>query len=158
MRVGLGYDVHRFKEGSEVVLGGVRIPHNKTLDGHSDADVLTHALIDALLGASGLKDIGTYFPDSDSQYKGADSIELLKNVMQLVNEAGFKVVNVDSVFVAEAPKLKPYVDKIKENLSDVLGVQAADVGVKATTSERVGFIGREEAAASHCVVLLEKNV
>lgn len=154
MRIGIGYDVHRLAPGRPLILGGVRIEHDLGLDGHSDADVLVHAVIDAMLGAAALGDIGQHFPDTDAAWKGADSMKLLAHVGALVGEAGYRVGNVDAVVVLQRPKLRPHIDAMRANLAGVLGVEAGQVSVKATTGEKMGFIGREEGAAAHAVCLL----
>lgn len=156
MRIGIGYDVHAFEEGRPLVLGGVRIEHAKGLAGHSDADVLTHALMDALLGAAREGDIGKLFPDTDSRYAGADSLELLTEVSRLVTSRGFAIVDADCVLVLEAPKVSPFRDEIRENLSRAMGVDVECVGVKATTTEGLGFEGRGEGVGAQAVVLLEQ--
>ncbi|WP_320664961.1 2-C-methyl-D-erythritol 2,4-cyclodiphosphate synthase [Prochlorococcus sp. MIT 1223] len=157
LRIGNGYDMHRLIPGRDLILGGVKLMHPKGLglDGHSDADVLTHAIMDALLGALSLGDIGKYFPPDDPKWKGADSLLLLAQVMELINQRGWKVSNVDSVLVAERPKLKPYIEIMRENIAKKLGVSVDLVGVKATTNEKLGPEGREEGISSHAVVLLE---
>jgi 2-C-methyl-D-erythritol 2,4-cyclodiphosphate synthase len=157
MRIGLGYDVHAFAENRRLVLGGVEIAHERGLLGHSDADVLTHALADAVLGALREGDIGKLFPDTDPAFRDADSIELLAQVGALVRERGWTVVDADCVIVAERPKLAPYRDAMCANLAEALGVPADSVGVKATTTERLGFEGREEGIAAHAVVLIERS-
>jgi 2-C-methyl-D-erythritol 2,4-cyclodiphosphate synthase len=157
MRIGLGYDVHAFAEGRRLVLGGVVIPHSRGLLGHSDADVLTHALADAVLGALREGDIGRLFPDTDPAFRDADSIGLLGQVGALVRERGWRVVDADCVVVAEQPKLSPYREAMCANLARALGVPAESVGVKATTTEGLGFEGREEGVAAHAVVLLERS-
>jgi 2-C-methyl-D-erythritol 2,4-cyclodiphosphate synthase len=154
-RSGIGYDSHRLAEGRRFVLGGVEIPHELGLDGHSDADVLTHAVIDALLGAAGLDDIGHHFPDSDERFKGADSIELLREVVAAVNGRGLRVVNVDCTVLAEQPKIEPHRGAIRERLATALGVAREDVNVKATTGEGVGFVGRGEGVAALAIAALE---
>ncbi len=154
MRIGFGYDVHRLKEGRPLILGGVTVPCDVGLDGHSDADVLTHAIIDALLGAAALGDIGQHFPDTDEEWRGADSIELLRVVVSRVEEAGFQVGNVDSVVVLQRPKLRLYIDAMRIQLAVTMGVEIEQVSVKATTSETMGFVGREEGCAAHAVALL----
>ena len=156
MRIGLGYDVHAFAENRRLVLGGVVIPHERGLLGHSDADVLTHALADAVLGALREGDIGRLFPDTDPAFRDADSIELLGQVGALVRERGWRVVDADCVIVAEQPKLSPHRDAMCANLASALGVPAQSVGVKATTTEGLGFEGREEGIAAQAVVLLER--
>ena len=154
MRIGHGYDVHRLVPERKLILGGVQIPHALGLLGHSDADVLTHAVADALLGAAALGDIGTLFPDTDPAYAGADSLRLLETVCRHVREAGFSVSNVDATVLAQAPKLAPYIPEMRENLSRVLSLPCSRVSVKATTEERLGFTGREEGIAAHAVCLL----
>ncbi len=154
-RVGLGYDFHPFQEGRQLFLGGVQIPHPRGLRGHSDADALLHALADALLGAAGLKDIGTYFPDTDPRYAGYSSLLLLEKVFRLVRGKGFEPVNVDIVVIAEEPKLQPHVEAIKANIARVLHLETDDVGVKATTMEGKGAVGRREGIAVQAVVLIQ---
>ncbi len=156
LRIGHGYDVHRLTEGRALILGGVTIPYEKGLLGHSDADVLTHAIMDALLGAAGLDDIGQLFPDHDDAYLGADSLALLAQVGKLLDRAGWQVVNVDATLVAQAPKVAPYRAKMVENLSGALGVAAEQIHVKATTVEHLGFTGDGSGMAAHAVALLEK--
>lgn len=155
MRIGHGYDVHRFAEGRKLILGGVEIPYTVGLLGHSDADVLTHAVMDALLGAAALGDIGAHFPDSDPAYLGADSIKLLENVRSLLAENGFRVGNIDVTVVAQAPKLQTYLVRMRENLAAACRVPMACVSVKATTEEGLGFTGRGEGIAAHAVCLIE---
>lgn len=154
MRIGHGYDVHRLVEGRRLILGGVEVPHPLGLLGHSDADVLTHAVMDALLGAAGLGDIGQMFPDTDPQYAGADSIQLLVRVRQRLDEAGYRVGNLDATVLAQKPKLAPYLPDMRVRLAQALKILPERVNVKATTEERLGFTGREEGIAAHCVVLL----
>lgn len=154
MRIGHGYDVHRLVEGRPLTLGGVTVPSEIGLDGHSDADVLTHAIIDALLGAAALGDIGALFPDTDAAYKGADSIGLLRAVMAQVGVAGWAVANVDSTVVLQRPKLRPHVDAMRQRLAEAMGVALGQVSVKATTGEGMGFVGTGEGAAAHAVCLL----
>jgi 2-C-methyl-D-erythritol 2,4-cyclodiphosphate synthase len=154
---GIGYDSHRFAEGRRLILGGVEVPHDRGLEGHSDADVLTHAVIDALLGAAGQGDIGEHFPDSDEQYTDADSIMLLETVMTRVRGAGFDVENVDCTVVMEAPKLAPHRQAIRERLARALGLPATRVNVKATTGEGMGFIGRGEGVAALAVASLRNR-
>ncbi len=153
-RIGHGYDVHRLIEGRELILGGVNIPYEKGLLGHSDADVLTHALMDALLGAAALGDIGKLFPDSDDRYNGADSIELLKNVVKLLDEKGFGIVNVDVTVIAQSPKLSPHIDDMRARLSQAMNIPINAVSVKATTEERLGFTGSGEGIAAHAVAMI----
>ena len=154
LRTGLGYDVHALAEGRRLILGGVDIPHDRGLDGHSDADVLAHAIADALLGAVRGGDIGKLFPDTDPAYKDADSLKLLAAVAAFVREQGFEILDVDSVIAAQAPKLSPYRDQMRANLAAAMGLSAENVGVKATTTERLGFEGREEgiSATATCLV------
>ena len=157
MRIGHGYDVHRLVEGRALVLGGVHIPFEKGLLGHSDADVLTHAVMDALLGAAAMGDIGKLFPDSDEAYKGADSLLLAKEVMKRLREAGYEVGNIDATVVAQAPKLSPFIPTMRENLANALGVPTDAVSVKATTEEHLGFTGEGLGIAAHAVCLLLKS-
>jgi 2-C-methyl-D-erythritol 2,4-cyclodiphosphate synthase len=154
MRIGTGFDVHALTEGRRLVIGGVEIPHDKGLLGHSDADVLLHAICDALLGAAALGDIGRHFPDSDERYRGADSRVLLRSVVDKVRERGFRVVNVDATVIAQAPKLAPYIPRMVQHIADDLGVETGAVNVKATTTERLGFTGRGEGIAAEAVALL----
>ncbi len=156
-RIGVGFDVHRLEAGRPLIIGGVKIPFDKGLVGHSDADVLAHAISDAILGAAALGDIGTHFPDTDEQYAGADSMELLRRIVALVTEKNFYPHNVDCVIIAERPKLAPHIEEIKERLAAVLGLSADAVGVKATTSEGLGFTGRGEGMAAHAVCTLEER-
>jgi len=153
-RTGIGFDVHQLVEGRKCIIGGVEIPHEKGLLGHSDADVLVHAICDALLGAAGLGDIGTFFPDDDPAFKGIDSLLLLAQVRKEIEARGFKIVNVDSVVMAERPKLKPHRETMKQRIATVLGVSADLVGVKATTTEKLGFTGRQEGIAAQAVASL----
>src|SRR5205814_2220278 len=157
LRVGLGYDLHPLVEGRDLVLGGVGIPHRRGLDGHSDADVLTHAVIDALLGAAALGTIGEHFPDTDERYAGVSSLELLAMAADLVEEAGYRVVNVDSVVVAQEPRLQPHLAEMATLLADRLGLEQQAVGVKATSPEGVGSLGRADGIAAQAVVLLEET-
>lgn len=157
LRIGHGYDVHRLKAGRELILGGVRIPHTVGLDGHSDADVLVHAVMDALLGAAALGDIGRLFPDTDSRYEGISSLKLLEYVTEILAEAGYSVVNIDATVIAQRPKLSPYTDEMRNNMASVIGIDVSQINVKATTEEYLGFSGREEGIAAHCVCLCEKN-
>lgn len=156
IRIGHGYDVHAFKEGDHLMLGGVRVPHDRAFKAHSDGDVLIHALCDALLGAAGLGDIGRHFPDTDPRYAGADSRALLREVRQLLEEGGWLVGNVDCTVIAQAPKLAPHVESMREHLAADLAVDPPRVNVKATTTEKLGFAGREEGIAAHAVVLIER--
>ncbi len=154
IRIGNGYDIHRLVSARPLILGGVNIPHSLGLLGHSDADVLTHAIMDAMLGALSLGDIGHYFPPTDPQWAGADSLVLLSKVHQLIRSNGWQVSNIDSVVVAERPKLKPHIEKIREKIASVLQIEPNQVGVKATTNEKLGPVGREEGICAYAVVLL----
>lgn len=156
LRIGHGYDVHRLTEGRRLILGGVEVPYEKGLLGHSDADVLTHAVMDALLGAAALGDIGKLFPDTDAAYAGISSILLLERVAERLREAGYAVVNLDATVLAQAPKLAPYRERMRENLAHVLALDASRVSVKATTEEGLGFTGGGLGIAAHAVALLEK--
>lgn len=156
-RIGHGYDVHAFKAGDHIVLGGVSIPHRQAFAAHSDGDVLLHALCDALLGAAALGDIGQHFPDTDAKYKGIDSRILLRHVVGLLKEHGWRIGNIDTTIVAQAPKMAPHIPAMRTNLAQDLGVTADQVNVKATTTERLGFAGREEGIAVHAVALIERN-
>lgn len=156
LRVGYGYDVHRLTENRALVLGGVTVPFERGLLGHSDADVLTHAVMDALLGAAALGDIGQLFPDSDARYAGADSIALLRRVTEVLRENGFVPVNTDVTVAAQAPKLAPYVPEMRRRLAQAMGVDVSRVSVKATTEEQLGFTGRGEGMAAHAVALVER--
>ena len=156
MRIGHGYDVHRLVEGRELILGGVKIPYEKGLLGHSDADVLLHAVSDALLGAAGLGDIGRHFPDTDPKYKGADSLKLLAQVGEKLRAAGYGVGNIDVTMIAQRPKLSGYIPRMEENIASALGISATQVNVKATTEEKLGFTGTGEGMSCHAVCLIEK--
>lgn len=156
MRIGHGYDVHRLIAGRKLILGGVDVPHDVGLLGHSDADVLTHAVMDALLGALALGDIGKHFPDTDARYAGADSIALLRHVAGLITAQGYRLGNLDATLLAQAPKLAPYIGQMRENLAAALNCEVSRVSVKATTEEKLGFTGAKEGIAAHCVCLLEK--
>lgn len=156
MRIGHGYDVHRLVEGRDLILGGVKIEHTLGLLGHSDADVLLHAVSDALLGAAGLGDIGKHFPDTDPKYKGADSLKLLEIVAQRVKEAGYRVSNIDVTMIAQRPRLRPHIGQMEKNIAAAVGVDPSRVNVKATTEEKLGFTGTEEGMACHAVCLLEE--
>ena len=156
-RSGIGFDVHRLVEGRKCIIGGVDIPYEKGLLGHSDADVLVHAICDALLGAAGLGDIGTYFPDTDPAFKDANSLNLLARVAQEVAKAGYRIVNIDSVVVCERPKVNPHREQMKENIAKVLGVAKEQVGIKASTSEKLGFTGRMEGIMAQAVASLCKD-
>ncbi len=156
MRIGHGYDVHRLTEGRKLILGGVDIPYEKGLLGHSDADVLLHAVSDALLGAAGLGDIGRHFPDTDPAYKDADSLKLLAAVAEKVHATGYRVSNVDVTMIAQAPKLKSYISQMEQNISEAIGIDRTRVNVKATTEEHLGFTGDGSGMACHAVCLLEE--
>ena len=156
LRIGHGYDVHRLVEGRRLILGGVEVPHTLGLLGHSDADVLTHAVMDALLGAAGLGDIGRHFPDTDPAYAGADSLKLLDHVVELLGARGWQVGNVDATILAQRPKLAPHIGQMRDNLARHMNVTAEQVNVKATTEEKLGFTGAEEGIAAHAVCLLER--
>lgn len=156
MRIGHGYDVHKLVEGRKLILGGIEVPYEKGLLGHSDADVLTHALMDALLGAAALGDIGKLFPDNDPDYAGADSVELLKKVCAVITEAGYRVGNVDCTVIAQRPKLAPYIPAMREKLAKAMSVDVSRVSVKATTEEHLGFTGEGLGIAAHSVALLEE--
>ena len=154
MRIGHGYDVHRLADNETLILGGIVIPHDKGLEGYSDADVLLHAVMDAILGAAALGDIGLMFPDNDPQYNGIDSSLLLKQVIERVEKLGYHVSNLDCTIVAQAPKLAPYIPEMEQHIADIIGIPVTNVNVKATTEEHLGFSGREEGIAAHAVVLL----
>lgn len=156
-RIGFGYDVHEFAEKRKLILGGVEIPHTKGLLGHSDADVLLHAICDAMLGALALGDIGMHFPNSDEKYKDADSKKLLKHVDELIHANGYEVSNIDSTVLLQHPKLSPYVNEMRRAIADIVNLSVSQISIKATTTERLGFVGREEGCAAHAVVLLSKN-
>ncbi len=156
IRIGHGYDVHAFAENRKCIIGGVDISCEKGLLGHSDADVLLHAISDSLLGAAALGDIGKHFPDTDPEFKGADSLVLLKNVVDLIKEKGYHVVNIDATIIAQMPKMAPHIEKMRENIAKVLDVDIDAVNVKATTEEKLGFTGRKEGISAHCVSLIEK--
>lgn len=156
MRVGIGYDVHKLSVKRRLVLGGVDIPHAKGLLGHSDADVLVHAIMDAILGAAAMGDIGMHFPDSDQSFKDSDSLMLLDRVMQKVRNAGYSIVNVDSVIMAEKPKIAPFIQQMRTNLAKRFQCDPNQVSIKATTTESLGFVGREEGIAAQAVVLIDK--
>lgn len=156
MRIGHGYDVHRLAEGRKCIIGGVDIPHETGLDGHSDADVLVHAVMDALLGALALGDIGKHFPDTDPRYKGADSMSLLRHVAALIAKEGYQLGNLDATVLAQAPKLAPHIMQMRENIAGALGCAVSRVSVKATTEEKLGFTGAKQGIAAHCVCLLER--
>ena len=155
MRIGQGYDVHRLKEGRKLIIGGVEIPYEKGLDGHSDADVLLHAIMDALLGAAALGDIGLLFPDTDAQFAGADSLKLLQKVKDVLDERGYSICNIDATVIAQEPKLRPYIDTMRQNIAEALKMDVSQVSVKATTEEHLGFTGRKEGIAAQAVVLID---
>jgi 2-C-methyl-D-erythritol 2,4-cyclodiphosphate synthase len=157
MRIGIGYDVHQLQEGRKLILGGVSIPSDKGLLGHSDADVLVHAIIDALLGALAMGDIGVLFPDNDNQYKDVSSIELLDQVFERIEQKGWSIGNIDAVIMAENPKLRPFISEMSERIAKCLHVETEQVSIKATTTEKLGFVGREEGIASQAVALLVKR-
>ncbi len=156
MRIGMGYDVHKLVENRKLIIGGVDIPYEKGLLGHSDADVLLHAISDALLGAAALGDIGKHFPDTDPDFKGSDSLVLLEKVNDLLVQKGYRVVNVDTTVIAQVPKLAPYIVEMRENIAKALKIDVDFVSVKATTEEKMGFTGRKEGVSSHAVCLIEK--
>lgn len=157
MRIGHGYDVHRFAENRKLILGGEEIPYELGLLGHSDADVLVHAIMDSLLGAAVLGDIGKLFPDTDERYSGADSILLLKEVCRVLDDNGYKIVNIDSTVIAQKPKLKDYIDPMRKNIAAACGIDISCVSVKATTEEKLGFTGRLEGISAHSVCLIENK-
>lgn len=157
MRVGNGYDVHRFAQGRKLILGGVEVPHEKGLDGHSDADVLIHAIMDAMLGAAALGDIGQHFPDTDEAYRGISSIKLLRHTTALLEQNGYAVINIDSIITAQRPKLMTYLPQMRRNIAEAAGMDTEAVSVKATTTERLGFEGREEGISAWAVVLIERK-
>ncbi len=155
MRIGQGYDVHRLTEGRKLIIGGVEIPYEKGLDGHSDADVLLHAIMDALLGAAALGDIGLLFPDTDEQFAGADSMKLLQKVVEVLDEKGYSICNIDATVIAQEPKLRPFIDIMRQNIAEVLKMDVSQVSVKATTEEHLGFTGRKEGIAAQAIVLID---
>lgn len=155
-RVGHGYDVHAFEAGRPLILGGIKIEHPQGLAGHSDADVLTHAIMDALLGAARLGDIGLLFPDTDPQWKGADSLDLLAAVTHLLDKNGWGIINVDATLLAQAPKIRPFIERMAERLAQAMGLAAERINLKATTTERLGFVGRQEGMAAEAVALIAK--
>lgn len=155
MRIGNGYDVHRFAENRDLILGGVKIPYEYGLLGHSDADVLLHAIMDALLGAAALGDIGKLFPDTDERFKGADSLMLLKEVCVVLKANNYKIENIDSIVIAQKPKLAPHIEQMRKNIADACGIDLSQVSVKATTEENLGFTGRLEGISSHAVCLIK---
>lgn len=155
LRIGHGYDVHKLVEGRKLIVGGVEIPHEKGLLGHSDADVLLHAISDALLGAAALGDIGCLFPDNDPKFEGADSLVLLREVISVLKNAGYKVGNIDCTLIAQRPKMRPHIDEMRQNIADACGISVEFVSVKATTEEKLGFTGREEGISAHAVCIIE---
>ena len=156
-RTGIGFDAHALAEGLPLVIGGVNIPHSKGLQGHSDADVLVHAVMDAILGALALGDIGEHFPDTEDEFEGADSLELLSRVQKMIEDKGYCCENLDSIIIAEKPKLKSYIGEMRENLASVLKINVDQLSIKATTTEHMGFTGREEGIAAQAIVLLKSN-
>ncbi len=156
MRIGHGYDVHKLTEGRKLILGGIEVPHTLGLLGHSDADVLTHAIMDSILGAAALGDIGQHFPDNDDRYLGADSTELLRHVMVLIREKGYRIGNLDATIIAQKPKLMPYLPMMRKKLAEVMKIREDQLNLKATTEEHMGFTGRQEGISAHCVCLLEE--
>ena len=157
MRIGHGYDVHRFCDGEYIIIGGVKIPYCKGLLAHSDGDVLAHAVADALLGAAGLRDIGYYFPDNDEKYRNANSMVLLSRVNELIFEAGYELINIDSTLIAQEPKMAPHICQMRQEIAKALSVDECCVNIKATTEEKLGFTGRLEGISAHCVCLLKKR-
>ena len=157
IRVGFGYDVHQLAEGRPLWLGGIKINHEKGLQGHSDADVLIHAICDALLGAANLRNIGFHFPDTSSQFENIDSKVLLKESIEMVRGKGFEISNIDALVCAEEPKLNPYIEEMKRKMAEVLSISVEDISIKATTSEKMGFIGRKEGMAAYATVLIQKD-
>lgn len=157
MRIGHGYDVHKLMESRKLIIGGVEIPHTLGLLGHSDADVLTHAVMDAILGAAAMGDIGVHFPDNDNSFKDIDSQILLKRVMELLRGKGYEIVNLDATIIAQKPKLSPHIPVMVETLAANMGIETDQINIKATTEERLGFTGREEGISAHCVCLIEKT-
>ncbi|MDF1612758.1 2-C-methyl-D-erythritol 2,4-cyclodiphosphate synthase [Melioribacteraceae bacterium 09-Me] len=156
-RIGFGYDVHQFDENRKLILGGIEIPHSKGLLGHSDADVLLHAICDAMLGALALGDIGIHFPNTDEKYKNADSKILLKNVDDLIHANGYEVSNIDSTILLQKPKLTPYINDMRKTVSEILDISVSQISIKATTTETLGFVGREEGCSAYSIVLLNKK-
>jgi len=155
MRIGNGFDVHKFTKNRELFLGGIKIPYELGLEGHSDADVLLHAICDAILGAIGLGDIGLHFPDNDLSYKNIASKELLKKTNKMLKDKSYKICNIDATIIAEKPKISPYRDKIKQNIANILNIDFEKINIKATTTEQLGFIGRKQGIAAMCVVLID---
>lgn len=157
IRVGFGFDVHQLKDGNDLWLGGIKLAHTKGAVGHSDADVLIHAICDALLGAAGMRDIGFHFPDTASEFKGIDSKILLDRVSQLLKKEGYSIGNIDCTLVLEQPKINPHIDEMKKTLSTILNVEVNDIGIKATTNEKMGYVGREDGACAYAVALIQKQ-
>jgi 2-C-methyl-D-erythritol 2,4-cyclodiphosphate synthase len=157
IRVGFGFDVHQLKDGNDLWLGGIKLAHTKGAVGHSDADVLIHAICDALLGAAGMRDIGFHFPDTSSEFKGIDSKILLDRVSQLLKKEGYSIGNIDCTLVLEQPKINPHIDEMKKTLSTILNVEVNDIGIKATTNETMGYVGREEGVCAYAVALIQKQ-
>lgn len=157
MRIGLGYDVHKLVEGRSLIIGGVNVPHEKGLLGHSDADVLIHAIMDGMLGALALGDIGKHFPDTDEKYKGANSMKLLEYVNHLINEKGYEINNIDSIIVAQSPKMAPHIEQMRRNIATVLNTDINNISVKATTEEGLGFTGEKQGISSQSICLLNKK-
>lgn len=155
MRIGMGYDVHKLVLNRDLILGGVKIPHELGLLGHSDADVLLHSIMDALLGAAALGDIGKHFPDTDPAYKGADSVKLLEHVGRLIREAGYSIENIDATIIAQRPKMRPHIDTMRRNIKEALGIELDQINVKATTEEGLGFTGSEEGISAQAICLLQ---
>ena len=158
MHIGMGYDVHRLVQGRDLIIGGVKIPYEKGLLGHSDADVLLHAIMDALLGAAALGDIGKHFPDTDPKYKGADSLALMREVGKMLDENRFLIENIDATIIAQAPKMRPHIDEMRQNIADALGIEVSQVNVKATTEEGLGFTGSGEGISSQAICLLTSPI
>lgn len=157
MRIGHGYDVHRFTDGEYIVIGGVKIPYEKKLMAHSDGDVLAHAIADSLLGAAGERDIGYYFPDTDNKFKNVDSLILLSKVKEIISNKGYEICNIDSTIIAQAPKMAPYIENMRANLAEALDIPYDSINVKATTEENLGFTGRKEGISAHSVCLIKRK-
>ena len=157
MRIGHGYDVHRLGENRDLIIGGVKIPHNLGLVGHSDADVLTHAIMDSILGALTLRDIGYHFPDNDNSFKNINSLLLLEKVKELLDDRGYKIGNIDSTIIAQKPKISPYIEEMRENISSVLKISKEDINIKATSEEKLGFTGEEKGISAHSVCIIFKK-
>ena len=157
MRIGHGYDVHRLGKNRDLIIGGVKIPHHLGLVGHSDADVLTHAIMDSILGALALRDIGYHFPDNDNSFKNINSLLLLEKVKELLDDRGYKIGNIDSTIIAQRPKISPYIEEMRENISNVLKISKDDINIKATTEEKLGFTGEEKGISAHSVCIIFKK-